>query len=249
MLRKSLFRFTPAFMEIFMPALSPSMESGNLVKWNAGIGSKITQGTSICSIQTDKAVVSFDHQMDDGFLAKTFAKEGDVVEVGKLIAILAEEEGDIAQADTFKPKPGSLPGDKPNDSPSPTPAAVDASPAVASPTHAATVELKTTFSTLADAIAASGPAVARIAREVGEDHLKSLKPTGKGGRFTKGDVIGLEAIVSQTKPVASNEVSVAPKAKPAAVVLSPGKVYDFTVTDANILAKLFAASQPAKAKC
>lgn len=237
MLRRTVHRFSP-FMEICMPALSPSMESGTLVKWNVALGSKITQGTSICSIQTDKAVVSFDHQMDDGYLARLFAKDGDVVEVGKLIAILAEEESDISKASEFSPKPGSLPGSSAVAAEVSSPVAASASsvPAVAS----LAVNGASSFASVSEAIAASGPAVARIAREVGEDQLKSLTPSGKGGRFTKGDVIALQNSSSQPSiNPATNVVAPAKVVSSFVVPVNPGKVYNFNVSDSRLLASLF----------
>eukprot|EP00744_Colponema_vietnamica_P020641 GILI01029363.1.p1 GENE.GILI01029363.1~~GILI01029363.1.p1 ORF type:complete len:249 (+),score=77.38 GILI01029363.1:72-818(+) len=245
MLRRSLFILAPTFTEILMPALSPSMESGTILKWNLQAGSKITQGTSICSLQTDKAVVSFDHQMDDGFLAKTFAKEGDSVEVGKLIAVMVEEEADVAKADEFKPK--SAPVAAAAAAP-PTPAKATEAPPTLNATEAA-APTSSAFSSIADAIAASGPAVGRIAREVGEGKLKEISPSGKNGRFTKSDLISLEGSAPAPTSAEPKKAAAQQAGKRSLVVaVNPGKVYDFSVSDARILAKLIARSPVAKKK-
>lgn len=52
-----------------MPSLSPTMTEGTIVKWLKQEGEEVAAGDVLCEIQTDKAVVSLDHD-DDGTLAK-----------------------------------------------------------------------------------------------------------------------------------------------------------------------------------
>ena len=52
-----------------MPSLSPTMESGTIVKWHKKEGDAVSAGDQLCEIQTDKAVMSFDTE-DEGVLAK-----------------------------------------------------------------------------------------------------------------------------------------------------------------------------------
>ena len=52
-----------------MPALSPTMENGTIVKWLKKEGDAINPGDVIADIQTDKAVVSLECD-DEGILAK-----------------------------------------------------------------------------------------------------------------------------------------------------------------------------------
>ena len=58
-----------------MPALSPTMTSGNLASWKLGEGDKINVGDVIAEIETDKATVDYESQ-DEGFLAKILMSEG-----------------------------------------------------------------------------------------------------------------------------------------------------------------------------
>jgi len=58
-----------------LPALSPTMETGTIAKWNKKEGDKITAGDIICEIETDKATVDFEAQ-DDSYLAKILKPEG-----------------------------------------------------------------------------------------------------------------------------------------------------------------------------
>ncbi|MDG2187643.1 MAG: pyruvate dehydrogenase complex dihydrolipoamide acetyltransferase [Hyphomicrobiales bacterium] len=80
---------------IFMPALSPTMEMGNLVKWIKNEGDQVASGEIIAEIETDKAVMEFE-SADDGILGKILVKEGTVdVKVNQPIAILLEEGENI----------------------------------------------------------------------------------------------------------------------------------------------------------
>ena len=58
-----------------MPALSPTMTSGNLASWKKAEGEAISVGDVIAEIETDKATVDYESQ-DEGFLAKIVMKEG-----------------------------------------------------------------------------------------------------------------------------------------------------------------------------
>lgn len=65
----------PKHHELGLPALSPTMEKGNLMKWLIKEGDKITAGDVICEIETDKATVGFEVQ-EEGYIAKILVKEG-----------------------------------------------------------------------------------------------------------------------------------------------------------------------------
>ncbi|MEQ2210648.1 hypothetical protein XENOCAPTIV_017171 [Xenoophorus captivus] len=57
-----------------MPALSPTMEEGNIVKWLKKEGEPVLAGDALCEIETDKAVVTMESN-DDGVLAKILVRE------------------------------------------------------------------------------------------------------------------------------------------------------------------------------
>jgi pyruvate dehydrogenase E2 component (dihydrolipoamide acetyltransferase) len=74
-----------------MPALSPTMEMGNIVKWHKREGDTISSGEVIAEIETDKALMEFE-VADDGILAKILIEEGSVdVKVNEPIAILIQD--------------------------------------------------------------------------------------------------------------------------------------------------------------
>ena len=84
-------------IELTMPALSPTMEMGTLTKWLVKEGDTITSGDVLCEIETDKATMEYE-AIDEGVIAKIIVAEGtEDVPVGQLIAIIAEEDEDIAE--------------------------------------------------------------------------------------------------------------------------------------------------------
>src|SRR5712675_3584924 len=81
-------------VNILMPALSPTMEKGNLAKWLKREGDKVKPGDVIAEIETDKATMEYE-SIDDGVLAKIVVPEGTQdVPVNQLIAVLAQEGED-----------------------------------------------------------------------------------------------------------------------------------------------------------
>src|ERR1700740_1756210 len=81
-------------INILMPALSPTMEKGNLAKWLKKEGEAVKTGDVIAEIETDKATMEYE-AVDDGVLAKIVVPEGtSCVPVNQLIAVLAQKGED-----------------------------------------------------------------------------------------------------------------------------------------------------------
>src|SRR5437016_11346688 len=94
-------------VNILMPALSPTMEKGNLAKWLKKEGDKVKPGDVIAEIETDKATMEYE-AIEEGILAKIVVPEGTQdVPINQLIAVLAEEGEDVktAAATAAKPPP------------------------------------------------------------------------------------------------------------------------------------------------
>ena len=109
-------------INILMPALSPTMEKGNLAKWLKKEGDKVKSGDVIAEIETDKATMEVE-AVDEGTLAKILVPEGTQdVPVNNVIAVLAGEGEDLkaagagaapskpAAAAPHSPQPSSQPG-------------------------------------------------------------------------------------------------------------------------------------------
>jgi len=85
-------------INILMPALSPTMEKGNLAKWLKKEGEAVKTGDVIAEIETDKATMEYE-SVEDGTLAKIVVPEGTHdVPVNALIAVLAAEGEDVKAA-------------------------------------------------------------------------------------------------------------------------------------------------------
>jgi pyruvate dehydrogenase E2 component (dihydrolipoamide acetyltransferase) len=100
-------------INILMPALSPTMEKGNLAKWLKKEGDKVKSGDVIAEIETDKATMEVE-AVDEGTLAKIVVPEGTQdVSVNDVIAVLAGDGEDVkaagAAAASAPPKAAAAP--------------------------------------------------------------------------------------------------------------------------------------------
>jgi pyruvate dehydrogenase E2 component (dihydrolipoamide acetyltransferase) len=190
-----------------MPALSPTMEKGNLAKWLKAEGDVIKSGDVLAEIETDKATMEVE-AVDEGVLAKILVAGGTQdVAVNTPIAIIAAEGEDVS-ATAPEPKKASP-------------------PPVAQDTKAATEEPQAVAATSpAPAAASSGnrlfasPLARRIARDKGVD-LSTLKGTGPHGRIIQRDVEAATpgtATASAARPAASTEPAKVAPAAPVALV-------------------------------
>ena len=83
-------------IEIFMPALSPTMETGTLANWLVKEGDTVESGTMLAEIETDKATMEYE-SIDEGVVGKLYVADGaENVAVGTLIAVLLEEGEDAS---------------------------------------------------------------------------------------------------------------------------------------------------------
>jgi pyruvate dehydrogenase E1 component subunit beta len=95
--------------EILMPALSPTMEEGKLVKWHVGEGDSVRAGDVIAEIETDKATMEVE-AVDDGHMGKILVAEGtEHVPVNHPIALLLTDGEDVARAASFEARPAAVP--------------------------------------------------------------------------------------------------------------------------------------------
>jgi pyruvate dehydrogenase E1 component beta subunit len=91
-------------VNILMPALSPTMEKGNLAKWTKKEGDRVKPGDIIAEIETDKATMEVE-AVDEGILARIVVPEGTQdVPVNELIAVLAQDGEDVSAHATEQPR-------------------------------------------------------------------------------------------------------------------------------------------------
>ncbi|SCW42105.1 pyruvate dehydrogenase complex dihydrolipoamide acetyltransferase [Ancylobacter rudongensis] len=208
-------------VEILMPALSPTMEKGNLAKWLKKEGDKVAPGDVIAEIETDKATMEVE-AIDEGTLAKILVPEGTAdVPVNQLIAILATEGEDVkavAAGGGAAPAQTEAPKEAPKAEAAPAePAKAEAPKAETAPAPAASAP--------AAAPAASGervfasPLARRLAKEKGVD-LSSVKGSGPHGRVVAADVESAPAGGAAKAPAPASAAKPAPAAAPAAAPVS-----------------------------
>ncbi|MED5304345.1 MAG: pyruvate dehydrogenase complex dihydrolipoamide acetyltransferase [Pseudomonadota bacterium] len=181
-------------IDILMPALSPTMETGTLAKWTVAVGDAVRSGDVIAEIETDKATMEVE-AVDDGILASIMVAEGsEGVAVGTPIGRLAEDgesPDDVAAAPAstapVAPELAAAPVEEPTQ---PTPAPVPAPAAVSSAP--------------ANRIFAS-PLARRIAADRGLD-LASLSGSGPHGRILRRDVEAAETAPAAVRPAVDQAV-------------------------------------------
>src|ERR1700748_1056551 len=79
-----------------MAKLSPTMESGQMVRWLVKVGDKVKEGDTLAEIQTDKAVMPME-SFDEGVVAILDVKEGDDIALGQRVLVLAKKGEDPKQ--------------------------------------------------------------------------------------------------------------------------------------------------------
>src|SRR3984893_2907026 len=116
-------------INILMPALSPTMEKGNLAKWLKKEGDKVKSGDVIAEIETDKATMEVE-AVDEGTIAKILVPEGTQdVPVNDVIAVLAGDGEDVKSAGAGAAKAAAKPAEAPAPKPVAAPAPAAAAPA------------------------------------------------------------------------------------------------------------------------
>ena len=231
-------------VNILMPALSPTMEKGNLAKWLKKEGDKVKPGDVIAEIETDKATMEYE-AVDEGTLAKIVVPEGTPdVPVKTLIAVLAEEGEDVKAAAAAagkgaaaKPPPPKPAGTAPS-APMGAAAAVHASPAAQAVPQARELpraappppqarssqrEQRQETPVARPNRVFSSPLARRMARETGID-LARIQGSGPHGRIIARDVEAAKSgrgIMAPAPPAAAPGVQ-APADEKIRALFEPG---------------------------
>jgi len=209
-------------VELEMPELAESVIEGEIVKWLVKEGDHVAMDQLIVEVMTDKVTVEVPSPFE-GVLLKQVAKEGEVVAIGKPIAIFGKEGetlpagGESAPMEHVTPAKVVAEADaapSPASSPSkPAPnghAAVDGGPSAGAPPAPAAAAESATLSAFGKPMAA--PAVRKLARELGVD-LNNVRGSGEGGRIRGEDVkrvaasLGGATMAAPKTAVAAREIS------------------------------------------
>ena len=171
--------------EFKLPDLGENIASGDVVTVFVSEGDVVKPGQALLEVETDKAVIEVPCP-PGGLIAKVLVKKGETVKVGQPLVLLDAPGTAPAKPAAAPPKAAA---------PAPTPAAAPAAPAKpAPPAPPAPAPQPAVTAAEPPAVAATatvepaGPAVRRLARELGVD-LVRVKGSGPSGRIVREDVI------------------------------------------------------------
>ena len=183
-------------INILMPALSPTMEKGNLAKWLKKEGDKVKSGDVIAEIETDKATMEVE-AVDEGTIAKIVVPEGTQdVAVNDVIAVLAGDGEDAKAAGAASQQPkaeakAEAKAETKTEAPksvAPAPAKEPAKAAAPPPVSAPPVQSRETApQTNGHGRIFSSPLARRLAKEAGIE-LTRINGSGPHGRVIARDV-------------------------------------------------------------
>jgi pyruvate dehydrogenase E2 component (dihydrolipoamide acetyltransferase) len=168
-----------------MPALSPTMTQGNIAEWKVGEGDKVAAGDVMADIETDKATMALE-SMEDGYIARILVPTGATdIAVGELVAIMVEEQEDIAKFADFTAAAAAPPAAA---SPAAAaPSAPSAAPSAAPPAAAAAPAAAPAAPRASGERVFASPRARVLAAEAGIN-VAQIQGTGPGGRVVMADV-------------------------------------------------------------
>lgn len=217
---------------IQMPALSPTMTGGKVVKWYKKVGDPIEEGDVLCDVETDKATVPFE-MVEKGFVAKILLAGDEEVKVGAPVVVIVSKKDAVSSFDNYSGAAGSA-------------------PKAAQPTTEAPAEKKVEKQTKQEEApvtkastpskgenagnrTVASPLAKKSAQEVGVE-LTSIQGSGPNGRIIKQDVDQAQKVAAEQKPAPQVE-----KAQPASkkkVPENPFEEIPLTSTRKTIAARL-----------
>jgi pyruvate dehydrogenase E2 component (dihydrolipoamide acetyltransferase) len=256
---------------ILMPALSPTMEKGNLARWLKKEGDTIKSGDVIAEIETDKATMEYE-AVDEGTLARIVVPEGTQdVAVNSVIAVMAGEGEDMKAAAAGAQRAPEQKSASKESAPHPAPAAPPSPPQAGGGKESSVLAPGKPSPLGGDGGAAqaapgggtasrnerttrvfSSPLARRLAKEANID-LSRVQGSGPHGRVIARDIesaksgAGLRAPAAEPAAVAPQPTAIAPSLSDAQIrALYEDGSYDFIPHDGmrrTIAQRLTAATQ------
>ncbi|KAM3164788.1 Pyruvate dehydrogenase complex protein X component [Lachancea thermotolerans] len=195
-----------------MPAMSPTMEKGGIVEWKFKVGEPFSAGDVLLEVETDKAQIDVEAQ-DDGKLAKIVVDNGAKdINVGEVIAYLAEPEDDLATLELPQPEKSTGKSKAETKSAAKPSATAKTSPASSSQENKPEPKKNAPSKSSSDSKSSTGVAVKANPSQTllpsvqmllhvnnisAEDALNNIPASGPNGRILKGDVLSYLGKVSQ----------------------------------------------------
>lgn len=181
-----------ANFDLIMPKMGESVAEATIIKWTKNEGDKIKIDETVLEIATDKVDSEIPSPFE-GTLVKRLFKEGDVVQVGAVIAVISSDAG-AAVSDAPK-----------------TSAPEVKTETIAQPATTSTASSAGSSNDYSQSNKFFSPLVKSIAKEEGISlqELEAIKGTGQDGRVTKADILAYVANPNK-QPVAASTSTSAP---------------------------------------
>jgi pyruvate dehydrogenase E2 component (dihydrolipoyllysine-residue acetyltransferase) len=200
---------TETAIDVVMPQMGVSVSEGTVTKWLRGEGEAIEADEPLLEISTDKVDTEVPSP-GTGIVQQILVHEGETVDVGTKLAVIAPEGAPAVAPE--EPAPEPEPAAEPVPEP---PATAEAAAEASAPSSAETPAPVPVPSPAEQDVSGNGktfvsPVVARIAAEHGID-VGSVRGTGQGGRVTKKDIL---AFVERGAPAPTAPSPAAPTAPP-----------------------------------
>ena len=219
-------------INITMPRLSDTMEQGTVVKWHVKQGDSVSSGDVIADIETDKATMELE-SFDDGVVASLAIEEGQKINVGETIIILAED-GESAEDAVASVGASGSSGSSASAESSATASTGGSDTSTSSPSATAVAEPPATSEE--DRVFASP-----LARKIAQEHnipIGSIHGSGPSGRILKKDVE--QAISGGTAAAAAPAPSSSSPAPMPAPLPAPGAALESRSVALNTMREVIA---------
>ncbi len=208
--------------DVVMPQMGVSVSEGTITKWLKQVGEQINADESLLEISTDKVDTEVPSPAS-GVVAEILVQEGETVEVGTKLAVIAAEGTEVAPSsdgggDGDVPEPATAQAAAESNAASDSPATTPTAETVDEATPAPAAASETTSEPSDGQASGNGksfvsPVVARIAAEHGVDPGQ-VQGSGRSGRVTKKDILAF--VEGGGKAQAAPQAPAPPSAPPAA---------------------------------
>jgi 2-oxoglutarate dehydrogenase E2 component (dihydrolipoamide succinyltransferase) len=233
---------TTQAIDVVMPQMGVSVSEGTITKWLKQEGEQIAADEPLLEISTDKVDTEVPSP-GEGIVQQILVSEGETVEVGTKLAVIAPEGAEVAAPEQAAPEAEAEPEPEPESEQQapPEPATQEAAAEAAAPSSSegetptaapppaetpAPAEAPAPAAAPADTSDGAGertfvsPVVARIASEHGVD-IGQVQGTGRGGRVTKKDIMSFVESGGEAAAPAAPPEAPPPAAEPAAPAAAP----------------------------
>ena len=186
--------------DVTLPQLGETVTEGTITQWFKNIGDVVNADEPLFEVSTDKVDTEVPSPVS-GVVTEIRAAEGDTIDVGVIVAVVANDGEAPAPASEPTPEPATAPVPAPEPTPAPAPASAPA-PAPASSAGENDARLLS-------------PVVRRLVNEHGIDP-SAVTGTGPGGRITREDILDhLDKVGSNAAPAPAPNPAAAPAPTPA----------------------------------